>query len=85
VDGQDIVEVRGPEVTGVRLERQRLDAVLTQRRIPAAEASEVGDAGDLEPHEVLRVVRDSLRIRLGEAHADLGPKVEAVDAGTLER
>jgi NAD-dependent protein deacetylase/lipoamidase len=67
----------------VRLDRHRLDAVLAQRVVAAAEPIEVADARDLEPNEVLGVVRDPLRVGLGEANADLGVEVEAVDGETL--
>src|SRR5262249_26128249 len=41
-----------------------------------AEAGQILDAADLEPHEVLRVVRDALRVRLAEADAELRGEVE---------
>jgi hypothetical protein len=69
----------------VGLDRHGLDAVVPERRIAASEAIEVVDARDLEPDEIFGVVRDALRVGLGEADPDLGLEVEAVDAGTLER
>ena len=39
---------------------------------------EVRDARDLEPDEERGVVRDALRVGLGEADEDLGREVEAV-------
>ena len=51
-------------------------AVGAQARVAAAEAREVVDARDLEPDEVDGVVRDALRVGLGEAHAHLGREVE---------
>ena len=64
-------------------DRHRLDAFLPQRGVAAAESREVVDPGDLEPDEVLGVVRDSLGVRLGETDSDLGMEVEAVDGETL--
>ena len=58
VDLEPVVEARRREVAHVRLDRQRLDALLAQARVAAREAVEVVDAGDLEPDEVARVVRD---------------------------
>jgi len=42
-------------------------ALLADLLVPACIALEELDAGDLEPHEVVRVVRDALRVRLCEA------------------
>lgn len=83
VDSQPVVELRRLQVADMGLDRQRLDALLPQRRVPAAEAREVVDAGDLEPDEVLGVVGDALRVRLGEADPEVGMEVEAVDGGRL--
>jgi hypothetical protein len=69
----------------VRLDRHCLDAVLAERRVAAAEARQVVDARDLEPDEILGVVRDSLGVGLGEPDPELGVEVEAVDGGTLGR
>jgi hypothetical protein len=68
----------------VGLDRHRLDAVLSERRVAASEAIEVVDSRDLEPDEIFGVVRDALCVGLGEADPDLGLEVEAVDAETLE-
>jgi hypothetical protein len=84
VDRQPVVEVRRAQVAGVRLERERLDTFRAERRVPAPEASEVVDAGNFEPDQELGVVRDALRVRLGEPNPDLGLEAEAVDAGTLK-
>ena len=67
----------------VDLDRHRLDALLAQRRIASAEASEIVDARDLEPDEVFRVVRYPLRVGLGEPDLQLGVEVEPVDGETL--
>lgn len=69
VDLQAIVEPRRLQVADVRLEHERLDAEVAQTLVTAGVALEVLDARHLEPHEVVRVVRDTLRIRLGEADA----------------
>lgn len=69
----------------MRLERKGLDAFCPQRRVAAPEPREVIDARNLEPDEELGVVRDALRVGLGEANLDLGLEAEAVDAGRLKR
>jgi hypothetical protein len=79
VDLQAVVEPRRLPVADVRLDRHRFDALLAQRRVAAAEARQVVDARDLEPDQVLGVVGDALGIRLGEADANVGVEVEAVD------
>ena len=73
---QNVVEARRREVAAVGLEDDRLDAVVAQRLVAAGKRAEVLDARDLEPDEVGGVVRDPLRVGLGEAHAYLG--LEAV-------
>jgi hypothetical protein len=78
VDGEALVEVRGPVVADVHLRGERLDAPLADRLVAAGELLEILDACDLEPHEERRVVRDPLRVRLGEADLDLGREREAV-------
>src|SRR5215204_3436003 len=83
VNREAVVEIGRPQVARVGLDRHRLDAFLAQRRVAAAKPGEVVDAGNLEPHEVLGVVRDPLSVRLGETDADLGLEVEAVDSGRL--
>ena len=85
MDRQPVVEVRGPQVAGVRLEREGLDTFLAERRVSAPEPSEVVDAGNLEPDQELGIVGDALRVGLGEANADLGVEVEAVDVRRLKR
>jgi hypothetical protein len=69
----------------VGLDGHRFDAVLPERGVAASKAVEVVNARDLEPNEVFRVVRDALRVRLGEADSDLGVEVEAVDGEMLKR
>jgi hypothetical protein len=45
---------------------------------------EVVDAGDLEPDEVGRVVRDPLGVRLGEADTELDRVGVAVDPPSID-
>jgi hypothetical protein len=85
MDRQPVVEVRRPQVAGVRLEREGLDTFGPERRVSAPEPSEVVDAGNLEPDQELGVVGDALRVGLGEANADVGLEAEAVDVGSLKR
>ena len=63
-------KTRRREEARVRLEHERLDPLVAQPLVAARVPLEVVDAGDLEPDEVVRVVRDALRVGLGEAHAD---------------
>jgi hypothetical protein len=84
MDRQPVLEVRGPQVAGVRLEREGLDTLLPERRVPASESREVVDAGNLEPDQELGVVGDALCVRLGETNPDLGLEAEAVDAERLK-
>lgn len=85
VDLEPIVEPGRFQVTHVGLDRHRLDSLLSQRRIAAAKSAEVLDSSNLEPDEILGVVRDPLRVGLGEANLDLGVEVEPVDGETLRR
>ena len=54
------------------LQDECLEALVAQRLVAAGKTGEVLDAGELEPDEVDRVVRDPLRVRLCEADVDLG-------------
>ena len=72
MDPQDVGEAGGHEVAHLRRQHQRLDPLLAQRGVAACEAGQVLDARELEPDEVDGVVRDSLRVGLGEADGDLG-------------
>ena len=78
-----IVEARRLEVAHVRLEHERFDPEVTQPLVPARVTLEILDARDLEPHEVVRVVRDALRVGLGEAHLDLGCETEPMHKGAM--
>jgi NAD-dependent deacetylase len=71
-------------VLHVRLDRQRLDALSLEGWVAAGEAGEVLDAGLLEPDEVDGVVRDLLRVGLGEADGDLRRKGKAAHGGNLQ-
>ena len=81
VDADAIVEVGGLQVPDVRLEDERLDPLVAERVVAARELLEIRDPRDLEPHEVVRVVHDSLSVRLGEAHGNVGVEVEPVHSG----
>jgi hypothetical protein len=83
MDLQPVVEARRSQMAHVGLDRHGLDTLVSQRRVAAAEPGQVVDTGDLEPHQVLGVVRDSLRVGLGEPYPDLRVEVEAVDEGRL--
>jgi hypothetical protein len=85
MDRQPVVEVRRPQVAGVRFEREGFDTFVPERRVSAPKPPEIVDTGNLEPDEELGVVGDALRVGLGEANADLGVEAEAVDAGRLKR
>ncbi len=69
----------------MRLEHERLDPVVAQPLVAAGELLEELDARDLEPDEVVRVVRDALRVGLGEAHLDRCREAEAVHAARMLR
>ena len=71
VHEEAVVELRRCEIANVRLEHDRLEAEVAQTLVAARIALEVVDACDLEPHEVVRVVGDALRVRLCEADAHL--------------
>ena len=69
---QAIVELRRLEVTHVRFQDESLDPEVAQPLVAAREPLEVLDPRHLEPHEVVGVVGDALRVRLRKAHAHLG-------------
>ena len=73
---------RGSSADAVVLEvdagRQRLDALLADVLVAACVGVEVGDAGLLQPDDERGVVRDALRVRLREPHADVVREREAV-------
>ena len=78
VEDELVVEPHRQPVTAERLERQRLDAAVAKRLVAAGEGAQVLDARDLEPDEVGRVVRDPLRVGVGEADAHRHREGEAL-------
>ena len=80
VDDKAVVEARGLNVPDVRLEHERLDPLVAQLRVTACVAVQVLDACDLEPDEIVRVVRDPLGVRLGEPDPHVGCEMEAAHA-----
>src|SRR3954447_22509229 len=80
-DLEAVVEMRGQPVTHVRFEHERLEAPVPERGGAAGELLEVGDARDLEPDQVVRVVRDALGVRLGESDANVRAEAEAAHQG----
>jgi NAD-dependent deacetylase len=83
VHAEPVVEARGLQVADVRLEDDGLDAEVAQLLVAARIALEVVDTRDLEPHEVVRVVGDALRVRLRETHLDVGCETEPVHEATM--
>jgi hypothetical protein len=83
LQAQTVVETRRDAEADVGLRHERLDALRAQGGIPAGVALEVLDAGDLEPDEVGRVVRDALCVRLGKPDAHLRREREFGHGGTL--
>src|SRR2546423_10141864 len=60
----------------MRLEHERFQAGLAQRGVSARVLLQIGDACDLEPDEVVGVVRHALRVGFGEADAHVGAEAE---------
>jgi NAD-dependent deacetylase len=85
VHRQAVVEASRLQVAHVRFEHERFDPLGAQLGVAAGVLLEIGDARDLEPHEVVRVVGNSLRVRLGEAHAHVRREPVAVHAGESRR
>ena len=79
-DPEAVVEVGGAVVADIDGGRQRLDPLRLDRQVAAGVLGEVRDARDLEPDDERGVVRDPLRIRLGEADEDVGREVVTLDA-----
>jgi hypothetical protein len=71
VHQQAILELCRLEVAHVRFQHERLEAEVAQPLVAAGESLQVVDARHLEPHEVVGVVGDSLRIGLRKAHPHL--------------
>jgi hypothetical protein len=72
MDEQAFVEAGGLQVADVGLEHDRLEPEVAQALVAARIEVQVIDPGHLEPDEVARVVRDPLRVGLGEPHLHLG-------------
>ena len=85
MDRQHVVERRGGAIVDPHAGRQRLDPLRLDRPIAAGVIGEVRDPRDLEPDDVRGVVGDSLRIRLGEAHADVVGAPESLRHGATIR
>ena len=68
-DPDPVAEARGHEVADVPLDDRCLVALGLERLVAARVLVEILDARDLEPDEVVRVVDDSLRVRLREPDA----------------
>jgi hypothetical protein len=83
VDLEKIVEARRLSVAHLSLEHERFEPPVANRLIAAGEFGEICDTRRLEPHEVIRVVRDRLRVGLREADPDADREPKAVHAGTL--
>ena len=77
-DRQHVVEHSGALVLEMDTGRQGLDPALADRAVAAGELLEVGDARDLEPDHVRRVMGDALRVRLGKPDADVVRERKAV-------
>jgi len=69
VDVEHVVEARRDEVAAERLEHERLEPAVAQRLIAAGVLPQVLHTGDLEPHEVRRIVGDALGVGVREADA----------------
>jgi NAD-dependent deacetylase len=80
VDPEPVVEPGRLHVAEVRFEYERFEALFPDRGVPARVLGEVGDARDLEPHEVVGIVRHTLSVGLGKANAHVGAEAEAVHA-----
>jgi NAD-dependent deacetylase len=81
VDLEHVVEPGRHAVTHLRLEDERFEPLVANRLVPAGELGKVRDARSLEPDEVVRVVRDSLRVRFGEAYAHVDREAETTHGG----
>jgi hypothetical protein len=75
VDREPVVEAGRVHVLRVRLEGQRVDALLAQPRVAAPEATQVLDPRHLEPDDVRGVMGDALRVRFRKSHSNLVAEV----------
>jgi hypothetical protein len=83
VDLEAIVEACRLSIPDLSLEHERLESAVANRLIAAGELGEVADTRGLEPDEIVGVMRNRLRVGLGEADADLDREPKALHAGTL--
>ncbi len=70
-DPEPLVEVGGAVIPDADLGRERLHASVADRLVAACMRGQIGDACDLEPDDEGRVMRDALRIGLGEPDRDV--------------
>ena len=75
-DRQLLVEMRRTVIPDLHLGRQRFDPVRPDSPVAAGVLGQIRNAGDLEPDHEGGMVRDPLRIRLGEADENVGREVE---------
>ena len=83
MDVQSVVEVRRQAIADVGLEHERFESLFAQSGISTRVLRQVRDARNLEPDEVIGVVGDPLRVRLGEADGHLGAEAEIVHGAAL--
>jgi NAD-dependent deacetylase len=76
MDAQPVVELRRLPIPDVGLEHERLDPLIAKGLIAAGVLREVGNSCDLEPDEVVGVVRDTLCVGLREANPHLGAEAK---------
>jgi hypothetical protein len=80
---ETVVEPRRLEVADVRLEDDCLQPEVSQALVPTGRLLEMLDARDLEPDEVVRVVRDPLRVGFREADANICLEGESAHAAAM--
>jgi NAD-dependent deacetylase len=80
VDAQPVVELSRLTVADVRLEHERLEPLVTESLVAPGVLGEVRNARDLEPDEVVRIVRHPLGVGLGEADGYLRAEAELTHA-----
>ncbi len=80
MDAEPVVEPGRLEVADVRLEHEGFEALFADRGVPARVLGQISNPRHLEPHEVVRVVRNSLGVGLRKADAHVGAEAKAVHA-----
>lgn len=83
VHDERVVEAGRLQVPEMRLEHERLQALVPEHLVPAGEDAEILHAGDLEPDEVGGIVGDALRIGLRETDANRGRKGVSLHGATF--